>query len=1546
MSDDAAADGSTKPSGSVPVFAPISAPILRSVDPVKVARFLRERERYEIEIEAKQMEVPTLKSLPYTASIDRTLLKSLFYMGEFDTLAPGAGTAKDLSNDHIKSYIESLVSRSDPSTIDPTIIKSALVGFSMPTKILDAKARITTYCADFFERMESVGCDGFPEANPKKTVRLLCSRLEPQALKKEMRERLDYDESLEKSVKLFIKVLTQEAINCQAYGTTKQADTVSLKKKERDQESSRGSGSAKGGSTSTQSKSQKPVCLFPPHKEKGLRHYLKDCRDCPKDMKDKLFEDMRATKKDGIKRAALPSSKAPDSSIIFSATFANKVRTTVCADIGADASLMDTALLDTIQRAGIDALVEKLTPPRTFNMAASNSDGSTNTISCDQAVTINTQLHIRHGSALILRGLRWLVTSQSVGEPLLGRPVLEALGLDCHKVLAAAADRHGGSVDISTLVGSQSDFSTGRIGRVLDGVFHADGGADDADLDEDDGWLDLGPEDPVEKERVLKSKLQEAKERGLSTKGYKDLENLLREYGDTIKLRLDAGKPADIEPLRVSVKPDSAPIRAKQRRYPQPKREFITRYVRELLKLGFVKPVTSPEWVSAPLVVPKRPPAMYRLTVDYRPVNAVTRPTFWPMPNIEAELADTRGSTAFAGIDFCSGYWQAPLHPESQPLFAFSTPDGVVMPTRTTQGGCNSAANFQEKVEQCFTELKDHLKAWIDDFMLFAPTEEDLLRILRRFFEICRKRRLIVSLPKSDFYLSEVIWCGRIVDAKGVRFHPKNIAGLIDSDPPRTAGELCEYVHGVNWISLSIPRFAERVAPLRDLLETAYAKAGGSRKKKSIAKIPLADLGWEEAHVKAFKDLQVQIQQSTRLTHRDPSKTLCVHTDASDKYWAVAATQCDPDELGKPLIDQKHYPLAFLSSAFNEREEHWSTYEREAYAVVQAFRKLDYLLACDPTTRVFTDHRNLLFVFNPVAMEPSLGRHKVLKVVRWALFLSSFNYRIEHVPGVSNTWPDIMTRWMRGYRKPPAIRRIAPLIPFSGITHNPDDIGFKWPNPTEIAAVQKRFDHKAPKGAKKDETNLLLINGAVWIPSDAVDLKLRLLTIAHAGGAGHRGADPTWHALRNEFYWIDQREDVRSFVSSCLLCVLSKSGSKVPRPLSTTIHATKPNEVIHFDYLFLGTSSAKAKYALVVKDDLSGYVWLDPSPSADSEHTASVLARWTRVFTAPEVWVSDQGSHFKNEVLQHLAKIYGIRHNLTVAYSPWVNGTVESVMRSVLSAIRAMLAELKLAPQDWPSVLPAIASTLNESSLDRLGRRPDGAARSPLEVMTGISPKRPIVRILPPSASFIESKTLSHAHAAQIVKISDLQASLDKIHKDVERLVSKRREQAVAKHNLSTNIVLPSFNVGDFVVVRRASDRGHKLRFKWFGPLRITAVHSPLVYSVTSLSNGKTERVHCARILKYDDSLQGSTVPQEMIDIALRTEARYEVVEKILDIGEAPDGIFFQVQWDGLPDKEDWTWQPAADLYADIPDGVRHFLSTCRKKTLVSKLKLQLSIST
>lgn len=82
----------------------------------------------------------------------------------------------------------------------------------------------------------------------------------------------------------------------------------------------------------------------------------------------------------------------------------------------------------------------------------------------------------------------------------------------------------------------------------------------------------------------------------------------------------------------------------------------------------------------------------------------------------------------------------------------------------------------------------------------------------------------------------------------------------------------------------------------------------------------------------------------------------------------------------------------------------------------QAFKNMDFLFHNDKPTHFFTDHRKLLFVFAPLAVEPALGRHVLNKVKRWAVYFSQFPYVIEHVEGECNVFADILTTWLKGYR--------------------------------------------------------------------------------------------------------------------------------------------------------------------------------------------------------------------------------------------------------------------------------------------------------------------------------------------------------------------------------------------------------------------------------------------------------------------------------------------------------------------------------------------------
>lgn len=176
------------------------------------------------------------------------------------------------------------------------------------------------------------------------------------------------------------------------------------------------------------------------------------------------------------------------------------------------------------------------------------------------------------------------------------------------------------------------------------------------------------------------------------------------------------------------------PVITKPRRYSTEQRKFLDDYIAKCVEYGFIAPNVDSRWAAAPLLVAKEPSVYGNLTLDYRPVNAVTENIPSPMPHIESELLDVGRSALFSKIYFTSDYWQLPIEKSGQEALRCMTPTGVFQPLRPTQGAKNSAANLQAKVEPCFREITDNWKAWLDEFLIHAESEKKILEVLEKVF--------------------------------------------------------------------------------------------------------------------------------------------------------------------------------------------------------------------------------------------------------------------------------------------------------------------------------------------------------------------------------------------------------------------------------------------------------------------------------------------------------------------------------------------------------------------------------------------------------------------------------------------------------------------------------------------------------------------------------------------------------------------------------------------------------------------------------------------
>ena len=488
-------------------------------------------------------------------------------------------------------------------------------------------------------------------------------------------------------------------------------------------------------------------------------------------------------------------------------------------------------------------------------------------------------------------------------------------------------------------------------------------------------------------------------------------------------------------------------------------------------------------------------------------------------------------------------------------------------------------------------------------------------------------------------------------------------------------------------------------------------------------------MNWNPEHENAFKDLKEKISDSTSLAFPKVTHAMCLFTDASENFWSAVLVQTESEKMDTPVQERQYEPLAFLSGAFKNSAINWSVPEKEGFAIVEAMTKLDYL-TMGRRVYISTDHANLLQLYDPENSRCQIPRYAMNKMMRWATKLSAFNYVIEHIPGDQNVWAYMLSRWVS--HQSTAIRaeriRLGSLV-LAPVSPNLSD-DYDWPTLSEIRSVQ-------PKIMDDKQWN---IGNGIWrnskaemfVPDDENKLKIRLLIAAHAGMSGHRAKDITLSNLSSSFWWKTRDQDVQSFVDSCLHCISTSSGEKVPRPLGHALHATTINEVLHFDYCWMGPSDVNEKYILVIKDDLSSYIWLMPTISAHAVTTAECLNKWFAAFGTVSTWVSDKGSHFLNETIREIAQLNKNHHHFTLAYCPWSNGTVEVVCRELQRATRAILHEFQLPAKMWRTTVSIVQGALNNSKLKRLHNK------CPMEIFTGHPQDSPVSSI----ATSIEGATV------------------------------------------------------------------------------------------------------------------------------------------------------------------------------------------------------------
>ncbi|RVW64648.1 Transposon Ty3-I Gag-Pol polyprotein [Vitis vinifera] len=212
---------------------------------------------------------------------------------------------------------------------------------------------------------------------------------------------------------------------------------------------------------------------------------------------------------------------------------------------------------------------------------------------------------------------------------------------------------------------------------------------------------------------------------------------------------------------------------------------------------GDAKPVRQPQktesshardslWVSPTQVVPKksgitviqnekgeevstRPTSGWRVCIDYRRLNSVTRKDHFPLPFMDQVLERVSGHPFYCFLDGYSGYFQIEIDLEDQEKTTFTCPFGTFAYRRMPFGLCNAPATFQRCMLSIFSDMVERImEVFMDDITVYGSSYEECLMHLEAVLHRCIEKDLVLNWEKCHFMVQKGIVLGHIISKNGI----------------------------------------------------------------------------------------------------------------------------------------------------------------------------------------------------------------------------------------------------------------------------------------------------------------------------------------------------------------------------------------------------------------------------------------------------------------------------------------------------------------------------------------------------------------------------------------------------------------------------------------------------------------------------------------------------------------------------------------------------------------------------------------------------------
>ena len=500
-----------------------------------------------------------------------------------------------------------------------------------------------------------------------------------------------------------------------------------------------------------------------------------------------------------------------------------------------------------------------------------------------------------------------------------------------------------------------------------------------------------------------------------------------------------------------------------------------------------------------------------------------------------------------------------------------------------------------------------------------------------------------MNIKKLKLAYPEIIVIGNKISKDGVTAATEKLEKMVNwkGNPVRTLKQLQQRLGFMNYFREYVPMYSRLMAPLEKL------RTGGNQ------------INWGPEHDVIVDKFERILRQQVLISYPDFTKQLIVSTDASKYGLGAALYQVDVEQGTKLEVDQllampKKY-VRLASKSLSPSECHYGAPQRELLGVLFALRSFrSYLFGHQ--FRLLTDHKSLTYM---------LERPKVSSVIfNWLDEILQFNFKMEHVPGILNVLPDLLSRI------------------------------YDFDTRTEIPRVVLLTTETSPAELTCDMEDLVLVS----------DVEARESVLKRAHSHGHFGAADMARTIRESTRstWPNLVKDCQRIVSACIPCQrynVGKMGYHPPR----SVQALLPLDHIAIDLKQMPLSVRGNMYYMVVIDVATRFVFLRALPSKTAYSVAQPLLRLFCDLGFPKVLQSDNGGEFVNEVMTALKNLAGIDHRVISPYHHRSNGIAERAIQSTSHAVYKAVSGLI---EQWDDYLPAIQHAFNTRCIELHGSSP------------------------------------------------------------------------------------------------------------------------------------------------------------------------------------------------------------------------------------------------